>query len=74
MTGRDLMLYILANGLENEEVFKNGKFIGFVTAEEAAAKMQVGPATIYSWVTMGLLEGVVISGVLYIPANAKSPI
>lgn len=74
MTGRDLILYILSNGLENEEIFKNGKFIGFMTAEEAALKLNVGVATIYSWVTMGMLEGVVIAGMLYIPANAKSPI
>lgn len=74
MTGRDLILYILSNGLENEEIFKNGKFIGFMTAEEAAVKLNVGVATIYSWVTMGMLEGVMIAGVLYIPANAKSPI
>lgn len=74
MTGRDLILYILSNGLENEEIFKNGKFIGFMTAEEAAVKLNVGVATIYSWVTMGMLEGVMIAGALYIPANAKSPI
>lgn len=47
MTGRDLIIYILANGLEDEEVFQDGKFIGFVTAGEAAAKLGVGVATIY---------------------------
>ena len=35
MTGRELILYILSNGLENEPVFKDGKFIGFMTEEEA---------------------------------------
>ena len=28
MTGRDLIIYILTNNLENEFVFKDGKFIG----------------------------------------------
>ena len=34
MTGRDLIVYILSNNLENEEVFKDGKFIGFIPAQE----------------------------------------
>lgn len=35
MTGRDLILYILMNNLEDEPVFEEGKFIGFVTDVEA---------------------------------------
>lgn len=46
MTGRDLILYILANNLENEPVFKNGKFIGFDTEESFAAKHNVGIETV----------------------------
>ena len=34
MTGRELILYILQNGLENEEVFKDGIFVGFIPEEE----------------------------------------
>ena len=45
VTGRDLILYILSNNLEDEEVFKDGKLIGFLTAWEAAEKMNVGIAT-----------------------------
>lgn len=73
MTGRDLILYILANGLEDEPVFENGRFIGFMTAEEAAVKMKVGIATIHIWVGLGQLKGLKIGDNLYIPANAKSP-
>lgn len=73
MTGRDLILYILANGLEDEPVFENGRFIGFMTAEEAAVKMKVGIATIHIWVGLGQLKGLEIGDNLYIPANAKSP-
>ena len=73
MTGRDLIIYILANNLENEFVFKDGKFIGFVTVQEAAAKMNVGDATIYAWITQGWLNCVVIGGTIYIPADFKAP-
>ena len=41
MTGRDLIIYILENGLEDEPVFKDGKFIGFITTGEAAVQCNV---------------------------------
>lgn len=74
MTGRDLILYILTHGLEDEPVFENGRFIGFMTAEEAAVKMNVGVMTIRLWVGLGQLKGLTIGDALYIPADAKSPI
>lgn len=74
MTGRDLIIYILANGLENEPVFKNDKFVGFMTAGEAAEKMNVGVATICAWVAQKQLEGTLINDIMYIPADSKSPL
>lgn len=74
MTGRDLIIYILANNLENEPVFKDGKFIGFVTAGEAAAKLDVGVATICAWVHQGWLDSVFVGNGIYIPANFAPPI
>lgn len=74
MTGRDLIIYILNNGLEDEPVFKDGRLIGFMTASEAAAKMDVGVATIYIWVGQKRLPGVFIGGSIYIPIDAESPI
>ena len=74
MTGRELILYILENGLENEPVFKDGKFIGFITAGEAAARLNVGVATVYVLVTQRKLDGVIINDTLYIPANFEYPI
>ena len=73
MTGRDLIIYILSNGLEDEPVFKNGKFIGFLTDAEAAAKMNVGTATIWAWVAQGRLDGTYFKSVegMYIPANCN---
>ena len=69
MTGRDLILYILANGLENEPVFKDGRFIGFLTVDEAAAKLSVGTATVRTFIHLKRLEGVHVNQGLYIPAN-----
>lgn len=74
MTGRDLIIYILENGLENEPVFKNGKFIGFVTADEVALKTNVGLATVHAWIHQDRLDSVVIKDGIYIPANFKSPL
>lgn len=71
MTGRDLIIYILANGLEDEPVFKDGKFVGFITASEAAKKLNVGVATIYVWVHQKKLDGVIVGDTLYIPANIE---
>ena len=74
MTGKELILYILANDLENEPVFKDGKLLGFVTAGEAAAKMNVGTATVFAWIHQGWLDCIVIGNAVYIPANFKSPL
>lgn len=69
MTGRELIVYILTNGLEDKEVFENGKFVGFATAEEAAAKKQVGVATIRAWMELGIVDGVTVEPGIYIPVN-----
>jgi excisionase family DNA binding protein len=69
MTGKDLILYILQNDLEDEPVFKDGKLLGFVTAGEVAAKMDVGVATVYVWLHQKRLDGIFIGGKIYIPAN-----
>lgn len=69
MTGKDLIIYILANNLENELVFDNGRFIGFITVGEAAVKMNVGYATIYAWIMQGRIDSVQIGNEVFIPAN-----
>lgn len=73
MLGRDLIIYILENGLENEPLFKDGRLLGFMTEAEAAIKFDVRTSTIQVWVGMGHLEGVKIGNMLYIPANADDP-
>lgn len=56
MNGKDLIIYILQNGLENEPIFKDGKPLGFITMAEAAVKFKVGVPTIYALVTQHRLD------------------
>lgn len=69
MTGRDLILYILSNGLEDEPVFKDGKFIGFTTLADVAKKNNVGLATITTRIRQGKLNSVIVEEGVYVPAN-----
>lgn len=71
MTGRDLIIYILSNGLEDEPCFKDGKILGFMSESEAAVKFSVGVDTIKTWYQLGLLDGVKIGETIYVPINAK---
>lgn len=71
MTGKELVIYILANGLEDEPVFKDGKFIGFITLGEAAVKYNVGVATVRVWVNQNRLPAVKIGAEIFIPANCE---
>lgn len=73
MTGRDLIIYILENGLEDTNVFKNGKINGFLTVKEAAVKLGVGTATILLWYALGEIEGFYVAGELYLLKDIKDP-
>ena len=73
MTGKELIIYILMNDLEDAPVFEDGQFIGFMTAEEAAAEFEVGVATIRIWVNEGLLRGIRIDDKIFIPRNSENP-
>ena len=71
MTGRDLIVYILTNHLEDRPVFENGRLIGYITIEEAAQKMDVGVATIKALIQREILPSISIDGFIYIPADFK---
>ena len=71
MTGRDLIVYILENKLEDERVFSNGTFLGFITPNEFASKKGVGVATVFTWIFRGQLEHVKIGSLYLIPANCE---
>lgn len=70
MTGREFIIYILENHLEDEDMFKNGKFVGLMSIFEVAAKMEVGFETVKTWIKIGALSGIEIDGTLYIPARS----
>lgn len=70
MTGKELIVYILQNNLENEPVFKDGRFLGFLSVKEFAIKMDVGEETVRLWFDLGYIDGFIIYDELYIPHNA----
>lgn len=68
MTGRELIMYILENHLEDEPVFSDGTFIGFVSDLKFAEMLGVGLATVHVWNAMGCIEGAItIGNNLHIP-------
>lgn len=60
MTGRELIIYILDNKLEDT------KLLGLLTVEEAAVKYCVGVATITSWYELGLIKGIKVGEKIFI--------
>jgi excisionase family DNA binding protein len=73
VTGKDLIIYILENGLLDEPVFKDGRILGFMTVMEAAVKFGVGVSTVKLWVQMGSVYAIKLGDEIYIPADAQSP-
>nr|DAV24938.1 MAG TPA: Protein of unknown function (DUF1580) [Bacteriophage sp.] len=73
MTGKDLIIYILQNNLENEEVFKDGFFVGFMDENEAAVKYGVGVWTIRAWFMLGALDGIQVGEKLYFLKSTPDP-
>lgn len=73
MTGRELMLYILENGLEDEIVIKDGIFVWLMSDEEAAVKFNVGVETVKAWYVCGMLSGTKIGDHLYFLRNVSDP-
>ena len=74
MTCRELIVYILENGLENEQVFEDGKFVGFISVRELAAKHNVGTATVLIWLNQASAPGFVIGDDIYVPATFEPPV
>lgn len=73
MTGRELIIYIMQNGLEDKEVFANDTFLDLMTVKDAAAKFEVGTFTIHIWYLRGYIHGVSIGDSVYIFKNAEDP-
>lgn len=73
MTGRELIQYILENRLEDEEVCKDGKILGFMTVKETALKFGVGTATVDLYICTKSIPSINIGGNIFIPMNVKFP-
>ena len=73
MTGRELILYILQNNLENAVVLEDGFFIVFMTEDEAAVKFGVGTATIRAWYQCKMLKGTKFGDTLYFRKDVADP-
>jgi hypothetical protein len=73
MTGRDLIIYILQNKLEDESVFKDGKFVGFISTAEAAHRFKVGVETVKTWYRLEVLKGIEVGDEIFIAADILSP-
>jgi hypothetical protein len=69
LTGGELINYIIKNNLTNEPVFKDNVFVGFVTEDEVAVKMEVGIYTVRMWINQGLIDAIKLMDIIYIPYN-----
>lgn len=69
MTGKELILYILQNNLENEEVVIDDSLIGYLSIKEVAEKLNVGTSTVLAYLRLGWLPYIVINGRFNIPYN-----
>ena len=67
MKGRDLIVLIMNNNLEDEDVFDK-KFLESImpTIEKVAVMHSVGIATVEVWLESGCLDGVEFDGQVYI--------
>lgn len=71
MTGKELIIHILENNLENEPIFEDGKLAGFMSVSEVAEQLNVGAATVLTWLNLGYLNCIVLGDVIHIPFNSK---
>ena len=70
MTGRELMIYILEHGLENEsieDILSNA----FLTETQAATELEVGIATVRTLYKLKKLPGLEIGDTVYIFKDYK---
>lgn len=74
MTGRDLIIYILKNNLENEPVFKDGKLLGFKTVSEVAIENNVGKLTVDLWISLGMIPSIHLDEAVLVPSYYLAPL
>ena len=65
MTGRDLILYILQNHLEDEPITLDGGFLNLIHESEAAVIFNVGIPTVRAWYDLKLIDGIKVADEVY---------
>ena len=73
MTGRELILYILENRLEDMPMFDAESIFGLMSLREAAAKFDVGYATMDFWYKRGIVSGYKIGDSVYFRKDMPDP-
>ena len=73
MTGKELIMYILQNNLEDTVVLENGFFVGFMTETETAVKFGVGTETVRTWYRQKMIEGIKVGDSLYFRKDVVDP-
>lgn len=68
MTGRDLIVYIMANHLEDAPIESLIASAGIMTIEQAAVKLGVGIATIETCLALGSLKSITLGGARFVYA------
>lgn len=73
MTGKELIVYILTNNLENKELDVNGDLLlqlGFLNEEKMAAAFGIDIPAIRVMYSLGMISGINICGKLYFSSDA----
>lgn len=70
MTGRELIIYILENHLEDEPVIKDGKLIGFASVSQIAVTKEIGIASVYALMQEGKIPFQMVTDTIQIPLNS----
>lgn len=73
MTGRELIIYILKNNMEDTEIFSEGFSPLFITTEEAAKKWECGPATIKTLIELKKIKGFKYENMYYVLYDQPNP-
>lgn len=73
MTGRDLIIYILENNLEDTELFIRDFMPLFITAETAAVRWNCGAATVKAMIDMGKVKGAKVGDKYFVLALESNP-
>lgn len=73
MTGKELIIYILENDLEDEELLSGGLKPLFMTAEHAAVRWDCGAATVKAMIDMGRVRGIKLGNEYFVFAMEPNP-